>query len=356
MKKVAILTINDLTNFGNRLQNYAVQEYIKKFDCKVETISNIKDIYNGNYYRIIRRKIANLYKAISRKKKYIRYAKFLQFEKNINKSSYMIDSTHIPSELKDKYDFFITGSDQVWNPSWGTMSDINFLTFADYDKRISFSASMGISEIPEELKTYYKERVNNIKYVSVRENKAKELLEDLTGRKDIEVLLDPTMLLNNEDWDKVAKKPKLLKKIKNEKYIVNYFLGELSEKRKKEIERVARENKCDIIDILHSRIGPSEFLYLEKHAFLICTDSFHSSTFAILNKVPLIVFDREDNQNKMNSRLETLLDKFKLQDRKFEDKIEQRQLKCNYNEAYEILESERRKADNFIKKALEVRA
>ena len=70
------------------------------------------------------------------------------------------------------------------------------------------------------------------------------------------------------------------KQLKNDKYILNYFLGELSEQRKNEIERIAKENDCEIINILdkngpYYETGPSEFLYLEQNAFLICTDSFH---------------------------------------------------------------------------------
>ena len=75
-------------------------------------------------------------------------------------------------------------------------------------------------------------------------------------------------------------------------------------------------------------MGPSEFLYLEKNAFLICTDSFHSSVFAILYNVPFIIFNRENSKNLMNSRIETLLDNFKIKNRIFDgDRITQDNLK-----------------------------
>lgn len=77
------------------------------------------------------------------------------------------------------------------------------------------------------------------------------------------------MLLTADEWDKVSRKPKMLK---IDKFILNYFLGELSEKRKEEIQRIADENDCEVINILDKNspfyeCGPSEFLYLEKHAF-----------------------------------------------------------------------------------------
>ena len=165
------------------------------------------------------------------------------------------------------------------------------------------------------------------------------------------------MLLTSEDWDKVSKKPKMLK---SNKYILNYFLGNLSEKRKEEINRVAKDNNCEVINILDKNspyysCGPSEFLYLEKNAFLICTDSFHSSVFAIIYNRPFIVFDREDDTVSMNSRLDTLLSKFHLESRKYSGKINKKDLKCNYTNTYKILEQERKKSIEWLKKALDIK-
>ena len=82
---------------------------------------------------------------------------------------------------------------------------------------------------------------------------------------------------------------------------------------------------------------------------MICTDSFHSCVFAILFNRPFVVFDREDSHVKMNSRLDTLLNKFNLKSKWFNDKITKEQLQANYKEVYQILEEERKKAEKFIK-------
>ncbi len=350
MKKIGILTINDDGNYGNRLQNYAVQKFCEKNNQKTETIHNQKGIV-GN--RVLKRKIGKLIKSFF--KKYQRYNLFMKFNKNIKYSKYYIDESNIPNNLSDEYDLFFTGSDQVWNPTFTRkMTDIDFLTFADNKKRNSFSASFGISEIPEDMKGYYKERLNGLNNISVREDRGKEIIEELTGRTDVEVLVDPTMLLSADEWDKVAKKPKQLK---TDKYILNYFLGELSEERKNEINRIAKENNCEVINILDKQssfyqTGPSGFLYLEKNAFLICTDSFHSSVFAILYNRPFIVFDREDKEVKMNSRIETLINKFNLKNRRFEGNITKENLEHDYTEAYKILEKEKEKSNRFLEKCL----
>lgn len=348
--KIGIITIIDSYNYGNRLQNYAVQHYINY--NKVVTIDN-----NSNY-------ILEIFKRLKRFKIYIdpknereRYKNFVLFNKNINfsKKVYFRNSN---LRTLNKFDFLVVGSDQVWNPTFGRLKDLELLSFADNDKRIAFSASFGIDNIPDDMKLKVGVELKKFKAISVREDRGKEIVEELTGRKDVEVLVDPTMLLTVDEWDKISKKPKMLK---SKKYILNYFLGDLSSDRKKEIERVAKENGCDIINMLDKNskfygCGPSEFLYLEKNAFLICTDSFHSCVFSILYNRPFIVFDRVDkNMANMNSRIETLMKKFKLKNRNFTGKITKDNLIHNYDDAYKILKKERIKAEKFIKNALDIK-
>lgn len=347
MKKVGICTINDDGNFGNRLQNYAVQEILKKKNI------NVKTIRKNSIIDRLKETIKLNIKRYLKKTKYQRQINFFKFNKNIKFENY--NSEKKLNKIGKKYDIFITGSDQVWNPNFGRMTDVDFLTFANEEKRNSFSASFGVSRLPDNLKEFYTERLEKIKNISVREKEGKNIVEELTGRKDVEVLIDPTMMIKAEEWDKISKKPR---KLGNDKYILNYFLGDISKDRKKIIEKVAIENNCKIINILDSQdiyysCGPSEFLYLEKNAFLICTDSFHSSVFAILYNRPFLVFEREDTNENMNSRLENLLSKFELQDRKYRGgNIKEKDLKHDYSNSYKILDVERKKCDEFLMKIL----
>ena len=353
MKKLGIFTLISDDNFGNRLQNYAVQETFKKYDIEVETISNQLGIYGINHMKkIIKNTIKRFMFFVP---KYARLNNFMKFnKKNIKYSKYYIDKDHIPESLSTQYDYYITGSDQVWNPNFSGRSDIDFLTFAPKEKRNAFSASFGISEIPENVRERYKKNLEEMNFISVREDRAKEMIEELTGRKDIEVLVDPTMLLTSEEWDKIAKKPK---KLKASKYILNYYLGEMSEERKNIINKIAKENNCEIINLMDSNdplyvSGPSEFLYLIKNAFLVCTDSFHGVVFSIIYNTPFVIFDRKDNNKNMNSRLDTLLNKFNLQYRKFNGKIEKEIFESDYKATLKILESEQDKSKKFIEKII----
>ena len=352
MKKVGIITINDNDNYGNRLQNYAVQQVLKKLDCDVETIRNEKECKAKN---LLRRTVKGIRNQIKKLKNIKRYRFFMDFNKNIIFSKNKITPTKIPINFDKEYDYFIVGSDQVWNPNFGRFNKLDLLDFTEDNKKIAFSASFGVAELPDKVKEYGKKNLKKFKAISVREDKGKEIVKDIAGREDVQVLIDPTMLLDIAEWDKVTKKPKQLK---YEKYILNYFLGEISDERKKEILKIAKENNCEVINILDKKekyyqTGPSEFLYLEKNAFLICTDSFHSCVFAILYNKPFIVFNREDREEKMNSRIETLLSKFKLKDRGFCGKITEENLKHDYSEGYEILEKEKEKSIKFLKNAIE---
>lgn len=354
MKKAMLITLYGEYNYGNRLQNYAVSEYLKKYEIETTTVKNNAILNRNDKYilRYLKYCIIKLKSKIKRKTKYEkeRIANFRKFNKNINISTEMFNFFRI--KKYKNYDYYIVGSDQIWNYNFGCLRKFDLAEFTDSNNKISFSASFGVDKIPDEYKEYTKECLKKFKAISVREESGKKIVEELTRRKDVEVLIDPTMLLTNKEWEKVIRKPKGIEK---KKFILNYFLGDLSDERIKKIKKVAEENQCEIINILdiNSKFyecGPSEFLWLEKNAFIVCTDSFHSSVFSILFNVPFIIFKRKDKNISMNSRIDTLLKTFKLEDRYYDGKISKEMLECNYTESYEILEKARKKAKDFIEK------
>lgn len=344
-KKACIISIYGNNNFGNKLQNYAIQ---KKCSCNGLEAIILKNshIKCNKIKRFLGEHIL---------KRWYRNKNFWYFEKKFLKKSknYAYFNSN-NKELNTQYDYFIVGSDQVWNPHFGLKGDLEFLEFVNNKPTIAFSASFGVDSITENLREDYTRGLNNIDYISVREDAGKKIVEDLTNRKDVQVLIDPTMLLTKEDWQHISKKPNNLNK---EKYILNYFLGNLSDERKNKINKLANKHGWKVINILdkndpYYNSGPSEFVYLEEHAELICTDSFHSCVFGILMDTPFIVFEREDKEESMNSRIVTLLSKFKLDDRKYNGDLNDSHLKYDYSSCYKILETERKKSESFLKKAL----
>ena len=209
-------------------------------------------------------------------------------------------------QINSDYDYFIVGSDQVWNTFYDSFNNTYLLDFADDNKKIAFCVSMGVKEISSEYENSFKKYLPKFQGISVRENEMVNILNKYT-KKDISVLCDPTIMIDIKEWKKIMKPPK--KQIfKN--YILTYFLGELLEKDRENILKISKEYKYNIVDIspyMISRIrknnsdfyeiGPSEFLYLVFNASLVCTDSFHGFVFSCMAKKDIIIFKRTDKMN-----------------------------------------------------------
>lgn len=346
MAKCGIITLFGEYNFGNRLQNYASQEVLKKLNFEVETIKYIGLLDD----------VASTDTDIAKG----RLEKFKEFNKNIDfhdEVVYRELDTH--EKFHEKFDYFVIGSDQIWNFTFDTIfSEKAFASFSPKHKNVSIAASFGVDFLPEEGTPEFdicKKHLNEIKHISVREEAGKRMVEELTDRDDVFVMIDPTMLLRAYEWEKVMKKPE---KLKTNKYILKSFLGDTDGETTRSLERIAKENDCEIIDISDKNsyyydMGPAEFLYLEKNAFLVVTDSFHSCVFSIIFNTPFLVFERKGGTLKsMYSRIETLLSTFKLENRIYTDKITNDELVYNYDEADKILEDKRKEAYDFLKKAL----
>lgn len=353
MKKIGVITINDFNNFGNRLQCYAVQHYLENMGFFVENIYNeynCSSLFVNNGKRMIRQ-LRDLGK---RKTISIRNQNFNEFNKYINFSEERIINGKFNKDINEKYDFFITGSDQVWNPYDSGRSETDFLTFASDEKKISFSASMGVEKLPDHVIETYKYYLKDYKSISVREEAAKIIVQNITKRNDVEVLVDPTMLLTIKEWEKISQKPNI---IHQSRYILTYFLGRTN-KQEDIIKSIAKNYSCEIIDLYDKNsmfytCGPQHFLYLEKNAFLICTDSFHSVVFSFLFNRPFIVFERENTKMNMNSRIDTFLLKFGLQQNRYvASRNLDEYLNWDYTKGYKILNQEREKARHFLIHAL----
>ena len=291
------------SNFGNKLQNYAVQEILKKEGLNTVNIVNVPCLNNNkvNHTEVIKLYIKGWFRYILKGDKIKdcvdpkdpkeRKKNFLEFNKKIANSKHFFSFSRL--QEFNKYDYYFVGSDQIWNPIYGGLSDLDLLTFTQ-KKKIAISASFGIEEIPLDYKGRVEQYISKFDAISVREEAAKSIIERITNRQDVEVLIDPTMMLQKEEWDRIVKKPK---EMLPDKYIVCYFLGTETKEYISAIHKIAAEKDCEIIDLsnLESEFyccGPSEFVYLIKTAEFVCTDSFHASVFSILYNRPFLVFDR----------------------------------------------------------------
>jgi hypothetical protein len=375
-KKVGIITITGGANYGNRLQNYATQTILEELGLVVETINHneaddcsnlafskrmmnklntlrgkrvgwiLRKLFTTDYYQIFHR-------SRLRRLENARMGRFLQFNQQyIKYSRFKIENRKIPVGLSEYYDYFLCGSDQIWNPYYLAMADIYFLTFSNYEKNIAFAPSLGVADFPARLKATYRNWLANIKHLSVREKVGAAILEEITGRT-VAVLIDPTLMLTRNQWLQIAwecrAKPK-------GKYILNYFLGKNKPSTEKQIKHIAQKYNMEVYNLQDSKniekysVNPNEFIDLVKDASLVCTNSFHGTVFAIVMQVPFIVFERNSSEVAMNSRLDNLLALLNFQSRDAKRVFQAKEwiFKSDFGHAAQVLEVERNKAIRYL--------
>lgn len=353
-KRAAIITITELDNFGNRLQNYALQETLKGLGYEVETVHNYITYKNMRSFKykavkmlsgIIKSKRQNISEIIRK----IRFEKFDKRYFVFSKDYSTID--FISPDINKHYDYFVAGSDQIWNPNFSFNFDFNFLAFADANKRIAYSASFGVDEIPTEKQTEFAQYLNGFKSLSVRETTGVEIIKSLTG-KESSVLLDPTILLDQSTWKSFEKKPSGFSVEKE--YILVYFLGnkDFIKQKTDDALKTDKYKNCEIIDISDKNkisyysIRPDEFVWLIDNARLVITDSFHATVFSILMNTDFMNLERNDFNKSMNSRISSLFSMLNIQAKQGEIFTPSRSL------TNETLDKKRNEALNYLKGAL----
>ena len=333
MKKIARISIVGFDNFGCIVQNYALEKVLCKYGTVDTLFDNEKEYIDKRYH--FEWNLKNIIKFIINRagvrcfftsKKFLfevaRAVRGRDFCSKYMNIRYNVDFDTVDSE----YDYFVVGSDQVWNPGLPAKGDkyrkrkvsrIKYLKFASPEKRIAYAASIAQPDIPPALRDSFKESIDEMAHIAVREYEGAELIKKYTGR-DVDVVLDPTMLLSSDDWSKIENKPYWLDH--DEKYLFTYFLGERIDD---VVNKVASNRKLRVINMLdldnfeHYTTSPEEWIYLIHHAELIYTDSFHGTVFSILFKRPFVVCDRigKGIYSQMNSRINTLLKQFNLTSR-----------------------------------------
>lgn len=359
--KIGIVTIDDITNYGNRLQNYAMHNVltaITKSDVISLVAKNEKKYNNGNYLLWIKEQISRLMCTVPElaEKRFgngvTRWANFVKWNKLVPTKTYY-DCAKIPGNLSNEFDYFIAGSDQIWNYHFASHKfEDYFLKFAKDKKKIAVSASFGVEKIPDEWRQIYIEGLKDFAHISVREDAGAKIVKELIGR-DVPVLIDPTMMLSKEEWLKVSCKPRV---DCSKPYILKYYLGDENEE--DSINVWAKKNGYEVYELLNDKIpelysaGPGEFISLISNASMVCSDSFHCIVFSIIFSKPFIVYARRGKENYMTSRLDTLLGKFGFQNRWKHMLKEEEYLACDYSEVPQLLEEEQKKFMEYISNAI----
>lgn len=310
--KIGIITFTDGTNYGQRLQNYALQELLKSHGNEVYTIKQGHTYSLRHKIKVIIKSALNIKNTLQKQNRKKAFARFNNRYINFYKES-------LPEEgskaMSDSFDLFVAGSDQIWNPNSPFVGSNMFMQFAPKEKRATYAASFSVDSINDEKKTLFAKWISEIRNVSVRELRAVELVEELTGRKPT-LNLDPTLLLEHEKWETMVNNAESTV-VLPERYMISLFLGNVY---REEEELISRQTGLTLIRYgNYETAGPDEFLRIVRDASLVLTDSYHVTIFSLLFKTPFIVFRRQSKGGSMNSRFETLNFYFRIDSRFYEN-------------------------------------
>ena len=327
--KIGIVTIHKILNYGSALQAYALQYYISKVaNCRCEII----DYIFPNEYHIKNRKYS-FSQLLKRKLHFLKlrlkpsYNQMMDSFKLFGKQEYNLSDKEYKTRSSitkepPKYDFLVTGSDQVWNTKSLSGDDVFMLSFCkDSTPRISYAASFGIKSIDTLYYPNFKNCLLKYQSISVREDSALEILKDMGVDRSGIVTCDPTLLLSSDDYDKLAVKSKLKF---DTPYILVYYLS------------YAFNPMPGILNTLNyvydrlgyhvvflnnvvkgfrgsyshiSNVGPYDFIHLVKNASFIITSSFHGTVFSIIYRKPF----KSISPRSSDGRISELLKKIGLE-------------------------------------------
>lgn len=342
-KKVGIMTLYYKTyNYGAQLQAYALQKVISKLGYECEQIS----FKWGNY------QIEKYYENLKGNKE-----SFRSFSQYIRHSKWIYTPSDIYECVND-YDIFICGSDQIWGVNESmpkfVLPQITLSFVPDEKVRIAYGASMGGAAVDDTIRPIIKNPISKLDAVSVREKSAIPFISDMT-EKEVVSVLDPTMLLNTNEWDEITILPI------DCNYILVYNIGQNGI-----IDDIAKilaaRLKCKIFELSYSEkdtAGPREFIGLIKNAKYVLTNSFHGTIFSILYHKQFFTFkiDKTNPPYSKNIRMMDLLETFGMQSRFIDDITgfeKEYILALSYENVETILKEHRAISIEFLKKSLEI--
>lgn len=349
--KIGIVTIYDKNNIGNRLQNYAVQEIFRSIGCSVSTI-----VVLSRYKRLKRKLYMSFNKLnlnVSLRHRAARQLKIARFNKNFIDTIFVNGFSAI-SNIESRFDYFVVGSDQVWNSLWYFSNEhkIFLLDFTSPKKRIALSASFGIDYIPDKWKDIFRFQLLKFKTISVREYIGKRIIRELINR-DVDVLIDPVLFFDTTFWRNISTLPTNIK-IKSKKYLFCYYL-ESQGIEDPDITSYANRHNLEIISIRSDIdraycISPTDLLWLIDNAELVCTDSYHAYIFSFLFGRPAVYIDNTSID--MSSRVNSFIKKMEIHKNNIEDMDRDDIRRPIYSQSCIALKREHNRMLNFVLRSL----
>lgn len=321
--KIALITIHNANNYGAVLQAYATKKILSNFG-EVHTI-NYDNKHLSHHLDLLRFSpsihgikmvIHDLLRLPSRIQAVSKFKNFITTNMNLTQK---LSFEELMKGKAGHFDVYICGSDQIWNPEIVSpnkkIDPIFFLSFASKNaKKISYASSIGHHHFSDSEKLEVKNLLYDFTTISTRENDGQKKLSEILPDREIQHVLDPTLLLSKDEWlealDIKLVKPK-------EAYILVYSVPR-TELIRKAVDFYAKKLNLKVVAIdqmlfpltkVDEHIkdaGPKEFIELYANASFVITDSFHGTCFAANFGKPFVSVSAGKRANRIISLLSLL--------------------------------------------------
>ena len=252
--------------------------------------------------------------------------------------------TYLNQLSDDSYDAVIAGSDQVWNITIEDGDDAYFLPWVKQARKIAYAPSFGSKNISKYAKdpNKYKKYIASFDDISIRENNGKKWIKELTGI-NCNVVLDPTLLLKKEDYERIMDTNIRLPK--------KYNLPVIAFNTKTFYVKGIQHKGFT----LPSLENPSTYLALINYATLVITTSFHGTVFSTIFRKKFWTI-KNGGMFGDDDRVKTLIEQLCVEDRliaaKFDNDFNYL-ASVNYKDYEEKLPILQSKSIKYLKESLE---
>lgn len=325
--RIGIITIQKCDNFGADLQAYALGAKLRSLGYEAENIDYLfykhprhvggtgeKPIFRLPPVTWVKERLFPTVSAVRnlRRRETVRArsARFSAWAEAHLKCGGEYRSVASLYANPPRYDVYMVGSDQVWNPRMGSSLLPYFLDFAPDDARcVSYAASFGVSELPANVFYTFKRLLRRFSAIGMREKVGADIVSAMALGVEVCHVLDPTLLLDAGEWRDVASRPA---DMPDGPFLLLYDLV-ASEETNALARRWAFARGLPVVRMGDGAYGPGEFVWLFAHAECVVTNSFHGTAFAINNGKPFFSVVPRGMRNA--SRIESLLQVLGLTDR-----------------------------------------
>ena len=368
---VGLLPLDPRTdNFGCQLQQYALYRVINEMGLKCEIIDEPycgeNSLFSVHYSwkNITLEWFANKVKSKLKKSTPIseerkdavkrKREKFKQFRKKHLVFSEACTIKTI-NNIAAKYRYLVCGSDQIWNPQFSSPN--YYLNFANENQRtIIYAASIGREFFTKRERTVIRPYLKKLDYISVREKSGQKLIKNIVPEKNIELVLDPALMLTQDKWERILPSERIVK----EPYVFLHIMG-TNEGAEQSVKHFTEDKNLKLVSIGNPAeenfrdAGPDEFLRLIRDAEYVITDSFHATAFSLLFHKEVYCLGRVMSGHSMNARISTILETCNISNRmgSIEMMTDVFHQNINYEEVDQLLADARENSLAFLKKGLD---